>query len=372
MLATTRSRTDHGTSSIPSRAASDVLAKEGVAAAERAQLPSLGTSRHPIVTWASSFLARRHSFQVELLLLTLTYVAYDAGRGLVRGGAPVAVANARSIASVERSLGLLHEIDVQRALAHVPGVSALFGFGYDVLHLSVTGGVLIWLFFRHREAYAQVRTTLLGATFLALVGFTVFPSAPPRLAGIGVADTLSLARDTAHSGVLQFLYNPYAAMPSLHMAYAVIAGACLYRWGGHRLVRFIGLAYPIFVAVEVVATGNHFFLDVAAGVAVDACALAVISRFVAERSAPDVTMGTVAARGYAALSSVQKDLQRVIARRPAITSVATGSAGVPADEPQRLDWHRRREVTEAPQSPPDSPTGAPSPRWPTPRGIPCR
>jgi PAP2 superfamily len=269
-------------------------------------------------------------------------------------------------------MGLLHEVDVQRALTHVPGLGTLFGFGYDVLHLSVTGGVLIWLFFRHRDAYARVRTTLLGATFLALVGFTLFPSAPPRLAGIGVADTLSLARDTAHSGVLRFLYNPYAAMPSLHMAYAVIAGACLYRWGGHRLVRAIGLAYPIFVAVEVVATGNHFFLDVAAGVAVDACALAIISRGVAEKTARDGALGTVASRGQAVLYSVRKDLQRVMTRRPAITSVATGSAGGPTDEPPRLEWHRRHEVIEAPQSPPDSPKGAPSPRWPTPRGIPCR
>jgi PAP2 superfamily len=370
MLVTTSSRTDHGTNSIPSRSGSNVLAREGSPAGEGTRLPPFGTSRQPIVQWVSSFMARRHSFQVEVLLLTLTYVAYDAGRGLVRGGAPAAIAHARSIAGLERSMGLLHEVDVQRALAHVPGLSALFGFGYDVLHLSVTGGVLIWLFFRHRDAYARVRTTLLGATFLALVGFTVYPSAPPRLAGIGVADTLSLARDTAHSGVLQFLYNPYAAMPSLHMAYAVIAGACLYRWGGHRLVRSIGLAYPIFVAVEVVATGNHFFLDVAAGVAVDVCALAIVSRSFAEKTAGDMALGT--SRGYAVLDSLRKDLQRVMARRPAITSVVTGTAGVPTDEPQRLDWHRRHELIEAPQSPPDSPTGAPSPRWPTPRGIPCR
>jgi membrane-associated phospholipid phosphatase len=125
------------------------------------------------------------------------------------------------------------------------------------------------------------------------VGFTVFPSAPPRLDGIGIANTLSLAKETAHSGVLQFLYNPYAAMPSLHMAYAVIGGACLYYWGGHKLVRTIGIAYPIFVAVEVVATGNHFFLDLAAGVAVDACAVALVSRVFTESSSRGVIPGTV-------------------------------------------------------------------------------
>jgi PAP2 superfamily len=161
-------------------------------------------------------------------------------------------------------------------------------------------------------------------------------------------------------------------MPSLHMAYAVIAGACLYRRVGARSVRCIGLAYPIFVAVEVVATGNHFFLDVAAGVAVDACALAVISRSLAEKTTQDVTLGAVASRGYAILYSLRKDLVRAMARRPALTSLTTGCGRLRTDEPQELDWHRRHEVIEAPQSLPDSPMGAPSPRWPTPRGIPCR
>ena len=291
-------------------------------------------------------MGRRHSFQVELLLLVLTYVAYDAARGLVRGGAPVAVAHARNIVSLERSIDLLHEVDVQRAVAHVPGVDALFGFGYDVFHLSVTGGVLIWLFFRHRDAYPRVRTTLLAATAIALVGFTVFPSAPPRLAGIGIADTLSLAKDTAHSGVLQLLYNPYAAMPSLHMTYAVLAGACLYHWGGHRVVRFIGIAYPVLVAVEVVATGNHFFLDLAAGVAVAGFAFAFVSRLLNESPGRELTVGTRAPAGP----------------RPPI----------PSERICSLASCPNRRPRPAPQSQPGSPRGAPNPPWPTPRGIPCR
>ena len=283
MLVTTRLSTKRAASSIESDAASRVPAHRGLSVGEAPAGGHLAT-RPPIGSSVSSWLARRHSLPVELLLLTLTYIAYDAARGLVRGGAPVAVAHARSIASIEESLGFLHESEVQRALAHVPGLNSLFDFGYDVLHLSVTGGVLLWLYFRHREAYPRVRSTLLATTSLALVCFTVYPSAPPRLAGIGIADTLSLAKETAHSGVLQFLYNPYAAMPSLHLAYAVIAGACLYRWGGNQIVRAIGIAYPVFVAVEVVATGNHFFLDLVGGVAIDACAFAIVSRTLGESS----------------------------------------------------------------------------------------
>jgi hypothetical protein len=252
-----------------------VFAKPQTARGEETTLGGLRTAR-PFGA-AAGWITRRHSFAVEVLMLALTYVAYDAGRGLVRGGTTVAIVHARSIASLERSLGIFHEIDVQRTLVHVPGLTTLFAFGYDVLHLAVTGGVLLWLFFRQREAYPRVRTTLLAATGLALVCFTVFPSAPPRLAGIGIADTLSLASQTSHSGLLQFLYNPYAAMPSLHMAYAVIAGASLFHWGRHAVVRVVGMSYPIFVAVEVIATGNHFFLDVAMGLAIVACALAIVS-----------------------------------------------------------------------------------------------
>jgi hypothetical protein len=284
-----------------------------------------------------SWLARRHSFPVEVLLLVLTYVTYDAGRGLVRGGASVAVVHARSIANLEQHLGLLHEVDVQRAIIHLPGVAALFDFGYDFLHLSVTGGVLLWLYVRHRDAYPRVRTTLLAATCLALVGFTLFPSAPPRLAGIGIADTLSLASDTAHSGVLQFLYNPYAAMPSLHMAYAAIAGACLYQWGRHRWVRCIGVAYPLFVAVEVVATGNHFFLDLVAGVAIDACAFAIVSHLFAERPPLRITLGTVASRGVSVLSSFREDFRRWADERSRVASGVAGFADQPTEElPDRL------------------------------------
>ena len=191
--------TNRATSSIESPSDSRLEACRGFSVGEGTLGGHLDAPRPPVECSVPSWLARRHSLVVELVLLTLTYVVYDAARGLVQGGAPVAVAHARSIANLEGSLGLLHEADLQRALTHVPGITTLFDFGYDVFHLSVTSGVLLWLYFRHRDAYPRVRTTLLGATCLALVGFILYPSAPPRLAGIGIADTLSLAKDTAHS-----------------------------------------------------------------------------------------------------------------------------------------------------------------------------
>jgi hypothetical protein len=89
----------------------------------------------------------------------------------------------------------------------------------------------------------------------------------PRRAHLGIGDSLALSRHTSKSPVLSALYNPYAAMPSLHMIFAVIAGASIALYARHRWAKIAGLVYPLFVAAEVVATGNHYLLDLAAGAA---------------------------------------------------------------------------------------------------------
>ena len=97
--------------------------------------------------------------------------------------------------------------------------------------------------------------------------FALYPTAPPRMAHLGIGDSLALSQDTSHSPVLSALYNPYAAMPSLHMAFAVIAGGSIALYARHRWAKIAGLVYPLFVAAEVVATGNHYVLDLVAGAA---------------------------------------------------------------------------------------------------------
>jgi hypothetical protein len=96
---------------------------------------------------------------------------------------------------------------VQRAVQTLPGLTSLFGVAYLTLHLAVTAGVLLWLHRRRPEDFPFVRTALPLASGLALVGFLVYPTAPPRLAGIGIVDIVSS------------LYNPYAAVPSTHAGY---------------------------------------------------------------------------------------------------------------------------------------------------------
>ena len=141
--------------------------------------------------------------------------------------------------------------------------------------------MLLWLHQRRPSAFAFVRTTLLLASGLALVGFLVYPTAPPRLAGIGVADTVSNGHISLNHGLVSSLYNPYAAVPSMHIGYAVVVAASLLRCGRAPLLRALGVLYVPGVLLVVVATGNHFFVDAAAGALVAglaAAATAVLAR----------------------------------------------------------------------------------------------
>jgi hypothetical protein len=157
----------------------------------------------------------------------------------------------------------------------------LLGTAYLTLHLIVTVAVLLWLHQRRPAAFAFVRTTLLLASGLALIGFLVYPTAPPRLAGIGIADTVSNGHISLNHGLVSSLYNPYAAVPSMHIGYALVVAASLLRYGRQPLVRALGVLYAPVVLLVVVATGNHFFVDAAAGALVAglaAAATAVLTR----------------------------------------------------------------------------------------------
>ena len=196
------------------------------------------------------------------------YAVYEATRGLVAGDAAVALRHAHEVISLERSLHVFVEARVQHAALAVPGLIGTLGFAYLTLHLSLSGGLLVWLHRRRPAAYPFVRTTLLLATALAVIGYVVFPTAPPRLSGVGIVDTVSGGDVDLNTGLVSSLYNPFAAVPSLHIGYALIVGASVARHASHLSIRLAGLAYPPLVLLVIVATGNHFLLDAAAGAGV--------------------------------------------------------------------------------------------------------
>jgi hypothetical protein len=230
---------------------------------------------------------RPYPGRVELAALAVLYGAYELVRGFGGEDWVAARAHTADIVALERRVGLFVERDVQELAGTVAGVPALLGFLYVALHFAGTAGVLVWVHRRRPHAFPFLRSTLIVSTALALVGYVLYPAAPPRLADLGFADTVSTHTGlNLSSDLLGSLYNPIAAVPSLHFGYALIVGLAVAQLGPRRSIRLAGAAYPALMLLIIVATGNHFLFDAAAGFAVVAAGWLVASQLRAPATVP--------------------------------------------------------------------------------------
>jgi hypothetical protein len=226
-------------------------------------------------------------FALQVVIVSMVEVGDDILRGnFWRPNAQQALANARDVASFETTHGFFVEPALQRFFEqshHLWGFVLTWGavtdFADDVYafcHIFVTLAVVAWLFVDHRGRFVLVRNVVFLTNALALVGYELFPMAPPRLAsGLQYAGHSFHFRDTMRhilgTGTLNgtpIAYNPFSAMPSLHVAWALIVGACLLLIARHPLIRLLGLVYPAIMIFSVVITANHFLLDAVAALVV--------------------------------------------------------------------------------------------------------
>ncbi|MFC1409608.1 phosphatase PAP2 family protein [Streptacidiphilus sp. N1-12] len=217
---------------------------------------------------------RTGRWQLELLLLGFLYLAYDGSRLLVGSGFDDAVSDARSLFDTEQWLHLDPERWLNSTFSSHLWLGVPADFAYATLHYLVTPAVLVWLWRRHHGQYRRARTWLAVTTVMALVGFILFPAAPPRLmpAAYGFTDTMAQhaaigwwgGSASAPKG-LGSMTNEFAAMPSLHVAWALWCGLMLFRFSGDRTVRTLGLLYPVAITLVVLGTGNHYLFDCLAG-----------------------------------------------------------------------------------------------------------
>ncbi|MBY8886460.1 phosphatase PAP2 family protein [Streptomyces sp. PTM05] len=219
----------------------------------------------------------RPRWWAELPLIAVVYAAYSAGRLLVAGDTSSAVRHARAILHAERLLHIDPEHLLNSVFTHTAWLGVPACFAYATLHYVITPGVLIWLWRRHSGHYLFMRTWLMISTLIGLIGFTLFPTAPPRLlpAGSGFHDTLAQyasfgwwGADASAPQGMGGLTNQYAAMPSLHVGWALWCGIMLWRYARNPLVRALGVAYPVVITLVVLGTANHYLLDTLAGVLV--------------------------------------------------------------------------------------------------------
>ncbi len=205
----------------------------------------------------------------QVSLFGIAYVAYRLVRGLVEAKASEAFAHARDLIALERTLHLFVEPSIQAwaSGSHVLMVSA--SWLYVNAQTSVTIAALLYLYLRQNRSFYFVRNMFMIAMAISLVGYLVFPTAPPRfLPEWGFIDSVSeltAVHVTHASASLSALFNPYAAVPSMHVAFAIMIAWPLARLSRRRTVKALWLLYPLLMTFVIVVTANHFVFDALLG-----------------------------------------------------------------------------------------------------------
>jgi hypothetical protein len=218
---------------------------------------------------------------VEILAIIAFYVVYSTIRNLHHGGAAEAYQHAKELINLQRDLGLFHEQTIQEWALHFRPLIIAANYFYGSLHFVVTGGVMVYLYRKWSNDYPVWRNTLAVGTGLALIGFAFFPLMPPRLLPdfcdhhvLAACKGLYHFRDTLaedpafwsfNSGAVSKISNQYAAMPSVHCAWALWCACALIPRVKHTWAKVLAGLYPVATVTTIVVTANHYFLDAPAG-----------------------------------------------------------------------------------------------------------
>ncbi|MFC9287504.1 phosphatase PAP2 family protein [Streptomyces sp. NPDC057052] len=211
---------------------------------------------------------RRPRLWFEVLLIAVSYWTYSQIRNAVPEQRTEALRNADWIWRMEHHLAIAVEESVNRTVNSVTWLIVGMNYYYATLHFVLTLGVLVWLYRLHPGRYAATRLALFATTAVALVGYYLYPLAPPRLMnGDDFIDTVVVHQTwgSMASGDLKNMSNQYAAMPSMHIGWSLWCGLTIFALATLPWVRVLGLLYPVATLVVIVATANHFWLDAVGG-----------------------------------------------------------------------------------------------------------
>jgi hypothetical protein len=208
----------------------------------------------------------------QVALFYATYYAYSVVRGFADdpGAAQVAFDNARSVMSIEQTLNIFVERSIQAWAAGSSVIIDTASWIYVNAQTSVTLGALVFIYLFRNQSFYFVRNMMMTAMGLALIGYILFPTAPPRFfPEWGFFDSVASSLDVdTNSEMVDALFNPYAAIPSMHVAFALMIGWSLARLVRTRVLRIWWWSYPFLVTFVIVATANHFFMDAFLGACV--------------------------------------------------------------------------------------------------------
>jgi PAP2 superfamily len=223
----------------------------------------------------------------QVAFFVIAYNLYQLVRGLADGHRHVALANAIHVMHLERSLGAFFEPSFQQAFLTHQWIIDIANWMYFNTHFVVTTAFLVWLYLFRNESFNFVRNMFMVAMGLALVGYALFPTAPPRMfPGMGFTDTIAAFTNSSQdSSFTSALVNSYAAVPSMHIAFSLMIAVPATNLVRTAWARALWSAYPMAVLFVILVTANHYWFDAAVGAGV-AC-LAAVSAHQLARLRPD-------------------------------------------------------------------------------------
>jgi hypothetical protein len=206
-------------------------------------------------------------------------LVYQIARGMADRSPAQAFDNGLAVIDLQERFGGLWELSLQGLLLSSDFLMTLTSWTYWLSQFAVLGLALLYVYLRRNDAFLRFRNTVLAANVIGLAGYIAYPTAPPRMFNeFGFVDVLASFSSLNHgSAIVEFASNPYAAMPSLHAADSLIVGLTMALLVRRRAFKVLWLAWPAWVAFCVMATANHFWLDIAAGAAVALLAYAAVS-----------------------------------------------------------------------------------------------
>lgn len=236
---------------------------------------------HAVATIGCRYLPRGWRDLARQLVIWFGFLLlYQVVRGLADRNPTQAFENGLWVISVEERVSDLFELTLQNLAHSSEALMAAVAWTYWNSEFTVVGLALLWVYLRRNEHFYRFRNWILLANAIGLIGYVLLPTAPPRMfPTFGFADTLAQFGGLNHgSGLVELAANPYAAMPSLHAADALIVGLSLAIIVRARWAKALWALWPAWVWFSVMATGNHFWLDIVAGVAVAGLAALVVHR----------------------------------------------------------------------------------------------
>jgi hypothetical protein len=219
-------------------------------------------------------------FGLQFAIWAGFYVVYQVARGAADRSMTAAFEHGREIIEFQYNTGSLVELSLQHVVERSTLLIAATSYTYWLSQFAVVGLTLLYVYFRHHERFADLRNWLIAANLIGLLGYVLLPTAPPRMfPEWGFADVLAEHAALNHSsGLIAFAANPYAAMPSLHAMDAVIVSIVMVSVVRSRLAKVLWAVWTPWVWFTVMSTGNHFWLDCAAGAVIALAVGAVLFR----------------------------------------------------------------------------------------------